>query len=362
MKKAILSKIILTVLLFSCVSMVACNEQTPKATADTTTQGVSTEATTSTTQEQPTAQPEQTTANADVAEPESLDFEFTLLSDDTYAVSKLLNTEVTDIAVPAEYCGKPVTKILLGAFKNATHLTSLVLPDTLLEIEKNALFGCSSLEEITLPFVGSTLSSTEPLGYIFGKAFYPGAQKATQSFFCPDGLVRYDDFYIPSALKKVTVIGGVIHMYSFEGCAMIKELVFDDGVTAIESGAFFFCDRLETVSMGASITEISDECFFALTSLKKVTIGKNVTKIGYNAFSGCTSIKRIVIPKKVSLIEKYAFYNCTGMESIVFENTSGWYRDYGSASGTGMDVTNPGLNAKNLTDGREYSSDRWKRR
>ena len=296
------------------------------------------------------------------ADKEDPDFEYILLPNETYGISKLLNTSATEITVPEQYNGKKVTKIMSKAFADASELTTLTIKGNIQEIEKGALSGCSSLKSMTLPFVGTTQTSSDPLGFIFGTTFYSGAQKAEQSYLCPDGLVRYDNFYIPSKLEKVTVIGGVIHMYSFEGCAMIKEIVFEDGVTAIESGAFFFCDGLESVSMGKGITELSDECFRGLTGLKSVLIGENVTKIGYYAFDSCTALKSIVIPGKVTVIEKYAFDDCTGMESIVFEKTSGWYRDYGNVSGTGMNVTDPALNVKNLTDSKEYSSDRWKRR
>ena len=289
-------------------------------------------------------------------------FEFVLLSDETYGIKKLLNTTATDLTIPEHYNGKAVTRIMKSAFSGASNLITLTIKDNIKEIEKGALAGCSSLKNITLPFIGTKQSSNEPLGFIFGTDFYSGSQKAEQNYEISNGLVKYDNFYIPSNLEKVTVTSGKIHMYAFMNCRMIEEVVLEDGVTTIESGAFFFCDALETVSMGKSITEISDECFRGLTNLKNVQIGEKVTKIGYYAFDGCTALKSIVIPKKVTVIEKYAFDCCTGMESIIFENTSGWYRDYGNVSGTEMNVTDPVLNVKNLTDSREYSSDRWKRR
>ena len=300
--------------------------------------------------------------NSEDADKTLSDFEYILLSDETYGIRKLLNTSLTEITVPEQYNGKPVTKIMKKAFSGASDLITLTIKDNIKEIENGALNGCSSLKNITLPFIGTKQSTNEPLGFIFGTDFYSGSQKAEQNYEISNGLVKYDNFYIPSGLEKVTVASGVVHMYAFMDCKMIKEIVFDDEVTAIESGAFFFCDELETVSMGENITEISDECFRGLTKLKNVNIGENVTKIGCYAFDNCTGLESIVIPKKVTVIEKYAFDCCTGMKAIIFEHTSGWYRDYGNVSGTEMNVTDAVLNVKNLTDGREYSSDRWKRR
>ena len=296
------------------------------------------------------------------AKTENTTLEYILLSDGTYGVSKLLDTTLAEITIPESYNGKSVTKIMSDAFKSASKLESVTILSSIKKIEKGAFSGCSSLKDITLPFIGATASTLEPFGYIFGQTSYLGAQKAQQCVRISNGSLQSQTFYIPSSLEKVTVTQGVIQEYSFDECTMIKEMTFGDGVTEIKTDALLLCDGLETVSMGKSITEISDRCFAYLTNLKNVSIGENVTKIGYSAFDGCTSLKSIVIPKKVVVIERYAFDNCTAMESIIFEQTTGWYRDYGSASGTGMNVTDPALNVKNLTDSREYSSDRWKRR
>lgn len=353
MKKVFYLTLLSVVTVCILVNFTSCNEQ-KKTDVNTSIS----DATTSEFEET-NDQDDENTVDTDQSNP---DFEYTLLSDGTYGISKLVNTSATEITVPEQYNGKTITKIMGKAFADASKLTSLTIKNNIQEIEVAAFSGCSSLRNLTLPFMGTKMTSSEPIGFVFGTDYYSGAQKAVQSFQLSGGTVRYDNFYIPASLEKVVVTAGTVHTYAFEECSMIKEIVFEDGVTAIESGAFFFCDALESVSMGKGITEISDECFRGVTSLKNVLIGENVTKIGRYAFDGCVGLESIVIPQKVTVIEKYAFDGCTGMQSIMFENTSGWYRDYGSASSTGMNVTDPALNVKNLTDSREYSSDCWKRR
>jgi len=282
-------------------------------------------------------------------------FEYYLLYDDTYAIKKLLDNTITEITIPKAYNGKAVTRIMSNAFENAHKLTSITVQDNIQLFEKGAFFGCCSLKNLVMPFIGAKRDSFETLGYIFGTASFPGAQKVSQEFEYTPGMARSDHFYIPSSLEKITVTAGAIPCFSFKGCTMIKEIVFGDGVTEIKYGALLSCDGLETVSMGKSITEIADRCFKNLSNLKNVSIGENVTKIGYSAFANCTALKSIVIPKKVSIIDYYAFDACTGMESIIFECTSGWHINFISVYI--MDVTDPALNAKNLTDINEYSSD-----
>lgn len=354
MKKTICLTLLSMLIIFILVMLTSCNEQTENDVnipiPDNTTS-----------ESEKNDNHGQGSENSDNAYKDDPNFEYRLLPNGTYGISKLVNTAATEVTVPEYYNGKAVTKIMSNAFFGAIKLTSVTVKSNIQEIEKGAFSGCCSLKDITLPFIGAKQSSSEPLGYIFGMTPYARSQMVEQ-YITLSGQTWSKNFYIPTELKKVTVTGGTIKMYAFMNCTMIKELIFEDGVTAIESFAFLLCDGLESVSMGKSITEISDECFRFLTNLKSVSIGENVRKIGYYAFDGCYALKSIVIPKSVVIIERYAFDCCTGMESIIFECTTGWYRDYGDDIDTRMNVTNPVLNAKNLTDGREYSSDCWKRR
>ena len=58
---------------------------------------------------------------------------------------------VTDVTVPAEYQGAPVTGIGPGAFSGCPYLTRISLPEGLQTIGDEAFRGCIGLEEITLP-------------------------------------------------------------------------------------------------------------------------------------------------------------------------------------------------------------------
>lgn len=59
------------------------------------------------------------------------------------------NAEGSEIAVPSEVNGYKVTCIGVRAFVNSKY-TSIVLPDTVTDIESNAFSGCEELENITL--------------------------------------------------------------------------------------------------------------------------------------------------------------------------------------------------------------------
>ena len=75
---------------------------------------------------------------------------FTRQEDGTYWVTACLNG-VTEVTVPAEYQGAPVTGIGPRAFSGCPFLTRAQLPEGLQTIGAEAFKNCIGLEEITLP-------------------------------------------------------------------------------------------------------------------------------------------------------------------------------------------------------------------
>ena len=64
------------------------------------------------------------------------------------------------------------------------------------------------------------------------------------------------------------------------------------------------------------MTSIESGTFYSCTSLKTVTIGNSVKSIGSNAFSSCTSLTAITIPNSVTSIGDETFYNCRSLEHV----------------------------------------------
>ncbi|MDE6726770.1 MAG: leucine-rich repeat domain-containing protein [Oscillospiraceae bacterium] len=68
------------------------------------------------------------------------------------------NTEITEIAIPAEYCGKPVAEIGDEAFRRSLHLQKVTVPEGIRRICGRAFVGCESLRRVSFP------ASLEALG------------------------------------------------------------------------------------------------------------------------------------------------------------------------------------------------------
>lgn len=105
----------------------------------------------------PTLQPEsqipdaqQTpTEQSTVLEERSDGFQFKL-SDDGYMVYSYLGTS-SEVFIPSQYNGRPVTEIGNNAFFNCDFLTSVTIPNSVTKIQGAAFYACNALKSVTIP-------------------------------------------------------------------------------------------------------------------------------------------------------------------------------------------------------------------
>ena len=135
------------------------------------------------------------------------------------------------------------------SFQNAKLVTKLVVPATVSKIGSFAFNGCDALVDVTLPFVGSTITSTTTsavFGYIFGyKNTSSSVSNTTQQY---SSSYKY---YIPKTIKTVTITAqSNIPAYAFQNCSFIETINLVNNATTTAEKAFENCSA--TINMNVT--------------------------------------------------------------------------------------------------------------
>ncbi|MBO4572489.1 MAG: leucine-rich repeat protein [Clostridia bacterium] len=152
------------------------------------------------------------------------------LPDGTYAVSAGVTQYLDTITIPATHNGKAVSQIVKEAFRDATNLTTITIPDSVTSIGDYAFMWCNSLTSVIIP-------------------------------------------------DSVTSIGE----RAFYGCSSLTSVTIGDGVTSIGERAFYGCSSLTSVTIPDSVTSIGGSAFNNCSSLTNIRF--NGTKAQWKAIS-----------------------------------------------------------------------------
>jgi hypothetical protein len=242
-----------------------------------------------------------------------------------------------------------ITVIGTDAFINASSMTSVQIPNTVIEIGSNSFAG-SGLTSINIPGsvmlmgdaafqqMGSltTVVIQDGITSLPTQAFYNNFNKSIVNLSLPNSLITIGDA-------------------AFFG-AGISTLEIPDSVTSIGSQAFSETTNLTNLSLGSSLTSIGSFAFYLATSLTSVTIPNSVVTIGEAAFQNASSINSLNLGNSLTAIDDYAFFN-SGITDLYIPNSVDTIGDYAFDSSVnlsrveiGSGVTTIGVNAFSNTN------------
>ena len=197
------------------------------------------------------------------------------------------------------------------AFSECSLIKSIKAPNATY-MGLNSLYGCTSLNELEVPFVGTSIKSSEAFGVIFGTTSYDNSYAVTQ---------LSKTYYVPNGLIRLTIGGISIKEKTCVNLTSVTTLIISDSVELIGQGAFNGFNSLESITLpfvgdrrdsgnkfGYIFGEIS-------SSLKKVCINDDAS-IPSHAFDGCTMLENITISNNVDYIGSYAFSNCSNLSKL----------------------------------------------
>ena len=198
--------------------------------------------------------------------------------------------EITNLVIP-----NSVTNIGDYAFEGCWGLTSITIPNSVTSIGNNVFFDCSSLFSVTIP------NSVTSIG---DGAF--GDCNSLTSVHISD-LSRWCD--ISFKVFSSNPLSFAHHLY-IDG-KEITNLVIPNGVTTINSYAFYGCSGLTSITIPNSVTSIRDNAFGGCNGLTSLTIPNSVTDIGAYAFYDCRLTEVEVLREDPARSERTSFDDTT---------------------------------------------------
>ena len=276
--------------------------------------------------------------------------------DANYAILRGYDGAGGDVVVPAEIDGFTVDVIGINVFKGDT-ITSLTLPETVLELRSNAVSSCEKLTSVTLPqslvvinrmnfFSCNALSEvTIPASvrYIGDTSFRfcDALRKITFEGVCPaidmdcfsvlpdDAVAYVPDDQLEAYTAAFENAGSTVSVQpSGKNAVLVEnngyvedEFDFDASTGTITSynGYATYLAIPETIG-GAPVTAIGPEAFARHAYLAFLELPEGLENIGDSAFYNCETLGRVRFPSTLKTIGSNAFYNA--YKSSVLELTS----------------------------------------
>lgn len=211
--KRVLSLLLTLILL--AIALVGCSEIMSNTKIDTSTKP----------QKQVETETKTETESESLIPSEGLEYKISQ-DNNGYTVTGIGSCRDSDIVLPAEYDGKPVTSIGNYAFYQCSRLASIVIPNCVTSIGNCAFYQCSRLASIIIP-------------------------------------------------NCVTSIGD----YAFYQCSRLNSIVISNSVVSIGKSAFGHCSKLAEIKVeeGNQTYQAVGNCLIEIASKTLV--------MGYDAFS-----------------------------------------------------------------------------
>ncbi len=333
---------------------------------------------------------------------------------ETCTITGIGTCTATEIVIPSDYNGKPVTAIAPDAFKNNTTITSVFVPDSVTSIGSYAFAYCSKLTQIRLSqalkeiqnrsFLSTGLKSLDipdSVKEIGTSAFH---SSALESLTIGDGVTYIDNSAFAHCESLYSVVVGEsvneIHKYGFQYCTRLVEVYNKSDLTFTMSSSSngyitAYAKNLYTEESGkgilekdangfvtytfgankylinyvgtateittpAGVTEIIPSALQAKALLQSVTVSEGVVTIGRDAFYECSKITTVSLPSTLKYIGSGAFsaglFEESIMTSATFKATSGWTVTNGITTKnlSSADLLDKSLAARMLTQNPQY--------
>lgn len=251
---------------------------------------------------------------------EFLRYEEVLNTDGEYTYQVVGGKDIdmlTLVTVPADVNGKKVTRVGAGAFEGCKTLKKIYLPDTIEYIEfgdggyngqGNAFYYCSALEGIYIYETPGTHKKVYKSGN-YGELIYENYITQEQTLV-----------FVPKNTTSMVISDGVqVIGQNVFASTEIEELTIPASVKRIESGAFWYCDSMHTLTfleaedgVEASLEIVDSDRTFYMFKAENLTLPSHL-KRDTNLNMLDNSFKTLKEIKVNATADKGGFYSVDGL-------------------------------------------------
>lgn len=197
-------------------------------------------------------------------------------------------------------------------FLGSSTLEEVRLPANITQFERPSTFrGCEMLKRVILP---------EKLKEI--PAYFFKECPNLTTLVIPNSVTKIGrEAFSGSGISQITLSENLttIEAMAFKESGL-TQITLPENLTTIEASAFNKT-KLETITIPEKVTAIPSGCFSLCENLREVILPNTLTTISQNAFEDCPILESINIPSSLENIEKRAFDCCTSLTRVVLPST-----------------------------------------
>ena len=258
-----------------------------------------------------------------------------------------------------------VTAIREQAFTGMDNLNSILLPESITELARNAFSNVPTI------YYAGTYEDWQSKNFSFNFSGYDVVCNTTAipdtsetSGSCGD----YLTWNFESETGTLTIFSSqpdAIESYTpgkapwYQFASQIKTVIMDNGVTVIGDYAFADCTNLISVTLPEKLSAIGKCAFSNCIYLNSIVIPNEVENIGAQAFYNCQQLRTVSIPVSVTIWGTGCFDKCTGLWNVYYAGSKAQWQECGGAQYIPEDVMHYGSNIE-ATSGQCGKNAVWK--
>ncbi len=208
-----------------------------------------------------------------------------------------------------------------GAFSHCYQLLDVTIPASVKEIGDGVFANCVNLQNINVDENNEYFTSVD--GVLYSKDMkrlycYP-MNRMPSLFEIPETVEIIEPYaFTNSYLQTIKLPSHLktISRESFNDCYNIISLTIPNEVETIEKYAFHNCIGLKYLTLSSSLKVIEDSAFQLCKNLEHVDIPDTVTTLGRDAFEGCENLKTIHLSDNIETISESTFACCTNLQFV----------------------------------------------